>query len=256
MPQKVIAIANQKGGVGKTTTAINLATALAAVNKKTLLIDIDPQSNASVGIGIPKDFAREYNTYRVFTGEKKFDACIWKHEVPNLHILPSHIDLLAAEVEFAQSAQRLFLVKKMLSDSTYDYVIIDSPPALGLLSANALAAATDVIIPMQSEFFALEGLNQLLESVQRVKKNVNTRLNVLGILVTMFDPRNRQSQAILNKCQKLFKGKLFDTVIPRNAKVSEASAYGKPVLLHDMKSKGSMAYMTFAREIIQRAGNI
>jgi chromosome partitioning protein len=255
---RVLAIANQKGGVGKTTTAINLGTALAAIGERVLIIDLDPQGNASTGLGIDQK-SRQVSTYDVISGEKPLREAILATAVPHLHIAPSTMDLSGFELEVGHSRDRAFRLRTslgQLNDATmgaaYSYVLIDCPPSLNLLTINAMAAAHAILVPLQCEFFALEGLSQLLKTVEQVKQNLNPDLTIHGIVLTMFDARNNLSGQVVADVREFMGPKVYDTIIPRNVRVSEAPSYGKPVLVYDLKCVGSEAYLRLATEIIQR----
>lgn len=249
----VIAISNQKGGVGKTTTTINLATALAAVGKKVLIVDLDPQANASTGLGLSKQ-NRVISVYGLIVGEYTLAQSLIKTAIPGLSIIPSSIDLLGAEVELVNMQNRERCLKDILSPylAMFDYVIIDCPPSMGLLSLNSLVAADSVLIPLQCEYYALEGLSYLLSSIQKIKKNLNRNLELYGVVLTMFDKRSSLCQMVADDVRAYLGDKVFSTVIPRNTKVSEAPSHGKPVLLYDFKSPGSQSYMALAKEILMR----
>ena len=252
-PPRVIALANQKGGVGKTTTAINLATALAAIRQKVLIIDLDPQGNASTGIGIPKA-KRAVNSYHVLIQETPLKAAIVPTEIPGLDIVPSGVDLTGAELELVDVAGREYRLKEMLAQGAlgYDFVFIDCPPALGLLTVNALVAADAVLVPLQCEFFALEGMSHLIRTIERVRKAFNPALEIQGIVLTMFDRRNNLSDMVANDVRGHFGEKVYKTVIPRNVRVSEAPSYGRPVIVYDLACAGSRAYLHLASEVIDR----
>lgn len=257
---RVLALANQKGGVGKTTTAINLGTALAAIGEKVLVLDLDPQGNASTGLGIDRKM-RSISTYHVLTGEAELRSSIIETAVPRLFVAPSTLDLLGVELEIANErnrAHRLRLAIEGLAlgdglrKDPFTYILIDCPPSLNLLTINALAAADAVLVPLQCEFFALEGLSQLIKTVDQVRTSLNPRLSIHGIVLTMFDPRNNLSGQVVADVREFMGSKVYETMIPRNVRVSEAPSHGKPVLLYDLKCAGSQAYLKLASEIIQR----
>lgn len=257
---RVLALANQKGGVGKTTTAINLGTALAAIGEKVLILDLDPQGNASTGLGVERK-QRRVSTYHVLTGEAELRSAIRETAVPNLHVAPSTLDLLGLELEIAAARNRAHRLKlavdglavgDALRAEPFTYILIDCPPSLNLLTINALAAADSVLVPLQCEFFALEGLSQLLKTVEQVRDNLNPKLSIHGVVLTMFDPRNNLSNQVVADVRSFMGGKVYETMIPRNVRVSEAPSHGKPVLLYDLKCSGSQAYLKLASEIIQR----
>jgi chromosome partitioning protein len=259
---RILVVANQKGGVGKTTTAINLGTALAAIGENVLVVDLDPQGNASTGLGIhAKD--RALSTYDVLMGEATLRQAIVPTVVPRLHVAPSTMDLLGAELELSAFGDRSFRLREKLreleADATgaaYDYVLIDCPPSLNLLTVNAMAAADAVLVPLQCEFFALEGLSQLLRTVEQVRSNLNPGLSIHGVVLTMFDPRNNLASQVIADVRQFLGAKVYNTVIPRNVRVSEAPSHGKPVLLYDLKCAGSQAYLKLASEVIQRERQI
>src|SRR5262245_30948033 len=255
---RVLALANQKGGVGKTTTAINLGTALAAIGENVLVVDLDPQGNASTGLGIDRR-SRQRSTYDVLTGEIPLRDAIQATAVPRLHICPATIDLSGLELEIAQEKDRAFRLRRALSalntgagDGLYTYVLVDCPPSLNLVTVNAMAAAHSILVPLQCEFFALEGLSQLLKTVEQVKSTLNPDLTIHGIVLTMYDARNNLAGQVVADVRGFMGDKVYQTIIPRNVRVSEAPSYGKPVLLYDLKCVGSQAYLRLASEIIQR----
>lgn len=249
-----IAVANQKGGVGKTTTAINIATALSAVGWRVLLVDLDPQGNASTGLGI--DHAqRTVSSYDVLTSDAAIEEAVVSTKLPRLDIVPATVDLSGAEVELVDVDQRMHRLDRALNavdSNRYDVVLTDCPPSLGLLTVNALVAAHSILVPLQCEFFALEGLSQLLKTVERVRARFNTRLQVLGVALTMFDKRNRLSDQVAKDVRAVLGQVVFDTVIPRNVRLSEAPSHGLPALIYDHRCAGSEAYIGLAREIIGR----
>jgi len=262
-PMRILAIANQKGGVGKTTTAINLGTALAAAGERVLLIDLDPQGNASTGLGIDRK-NRRFTTYDVLIGQAGLREAVLPTAVPRLSIAPSTVDLAGIELEIGAMRDRVFRLRDALAalnaepaqDDAYTYVLVDCPPALNLLTVNAMAAANAIIVPLQCEFFALEGLSQLLKTVEQVKTALNPTLAIHGIVLTMYDSRNNLSDQVVADVRQFMGSRVYDTVIPRNVRVSEAPSYGKPVLVYDLKCAGSEAYLRLASEVIQRERNL
>ena len=256
---RILAIANQKGGVGKTTTAINLGTALAAVGEKVLIVDLDPQGNASTGLGIDRA-KRQVSTYDVMAGGTALRSAILGTAVPNLFIAPSTLDLSGFELEVGQARDRAYRLRHalaalgtpQLADFGFTYALVDCPPSLNLLTVNAMAAAHAILVPLQCEFFALEGLSQLLKTVEQVRQTLNPQLTIHGIVLTMFDARNNLSGQVVADVREFMGAKVYDTIIPRNVRVSEAPSYGKPVLVYDLKCVGSEAYLRLATEVIAR----
>ena len=255
---RVLAIANQKGGVGKTTTAINLGTALAAIGEHVLIVDLDPQGNASTGLGIERK-SRRTSTYDVLTGAAPMRDAVLQTGVPQLYIAPSTLDLSGLELEIGQQRDRAFRLRnalRQLNSGTrthdFNYVLVDCPPSLNLLTVNAMAAADSILVPLQCEFFALEGLSQLLKTIEQVRTTLNPTLSIHGIVLTMYDSRNNLSGQVVADVRQFMGNKVYETIIPRNVRVSEAPSYGKPVLVYDLKCVGSEAYLRLATEIIQR----
>jgi chromosome partitioning protein len=255
---RTLVLANQKGGVGKTTTAINLGTALAAIGEKVLILDLDPQGNASTGLGLDRK-NRPVSTYHVLTGEASLESAITPTVVPRLFVAPSTLDLLGVELEISGERDRVQRLKKAIStlmtsevSDPFTYILIDCPPSLNLLTINALTAADAVLVPLQCEFFALEGLSQLLKTVEQVRSALNPDLTIHGVVLTMFDPRNNLSGQVVADVRQFMGSKVYETMIPRNVRVSEAPSHGKPVLLYDLNCAGSQAYLRLASEIIQR----
>ena len=250
---RILAIANRKGGVGKTTTTINVATAMAAAGKKVMVIDLDPQGNASTSMGINKKGAMN-SSYEVLLGECRLtDAIVWT-EIPGFSIIHSSADLAAAEIELVNISKREFALKNALSKEAvnYDYILIDCPPSLSLVTINALVAADAVIVPLQCEFLALEGISDLIRNINIIKKNFNPKLSLHGVVLTMYDKRNNLTQMVEDDVRSFFGKKVYDTVIPRNVKISEAPSHGKPVLLYDFKCSGSQAYIGLTKELLKR----
>ena len=258
---RVLVVANQKGGVGKTTTAINLGTALAAIGEEVLIVDLDPQGNASTGLGLARK-DRHVSTYDVMAGTAGLDQAIYPTSVPRLSIAPSTLDLLGIELEISSEKDRAHRLRRAVSSlqearraanlPLFTYVLVDCPPSFNLLTINAMVAAHAVLVPLQCEFFALEGLSQLLKTVEQVRSTLNPNLTIQGIVLTMYDPRNNLSGQVMQDVRAFMGDKVYDTVIPRNVRVSEAPSYGKPVLLYDMKCTGSQAYLKLASEVIRR----
>ena len=253
---RILAVANQKGGVGKTTTAVNLATALAATHKKVLIIDLDPQGNASTGLGVDR-VARQETTYNLLIGDAHIADVITPTMVPGLSVAPSSVDLSGAELELIDAPRREYRLKSVLAEvsNDFDYILIDCPPALGLLTLNAFCAAHSVLVPLQCEFYALEGLSHLVKTVNRIKRAFNPELEIQGVVLTMYDRRNNLSDMVAADVRNHFGDKVYETVIPRNVRVSEAPSYGKPVLLYDWRCAGSQAYIHLASEVLKQEGS-
>ena len=252
-PKRIMAIVNQKGGVGKTTTAINLSAALAERDQRVLLIDMDPQGNASTGLGIARD-ARERSTYQIITEGLALDEAVVPTQVRGLHIVPSHPDLSAAELEIGGSDGRTRILSQALqqAEAGFDYVLIDCPPSLNLLTLNALAAARSIVVPLQCEFFALEGLSQLLRTVEMAKAGINPDLAIDGVMLTMYDRRNRLSAQVADDVRRHLGRAVFETVIPRNVRIAEAPSFAEPVTTYDPASAGARAYRRLARELLAK----
>lgn len=251
MSQKIIAVVNQKGGVGKTTSVINLAVYIALMGRKVLIIDLDPQANATSGLGIPKDEVK-FSTYDLILGNKKIHEISLKTRFKNLEVITSNGDLSGIEVEMVSKLNREYLLKNALNDSNFDYILIDCPPSLGLLTVNALTAANFVLIPVQTEYYALEGLSQLLSTYQAIKQSTNPELSILGVVLTMYDKRTTLSSQVKEEITKYFKDIVFSVNIPRNVRLAEAPSYGKAISEHDKWSKGAKAYKNLAREVLSR----
>jgi chromosome partitioning protein len=254
---RVICIANQKGGVGKTTTAINLSASLAVSEKRTLLVDCDPQANATSGLGLDKD-AIERTLYHGMLGQVGAENLILDSEIPALKVIPANVELIGFEVEMMSSPGRDVALKNLLAgiDGSFEYIIVDCPPSLSLLTVNALTAADSLLIPLQCEFYALEGLGQLLRTVERIKQALNPELAIAGILLTMFDKRTNLSYQVAEEAENYFKDLLFKTLVPRNIRLSEAPSFGKPILLYDATSAGARSYIELAREIMLTEGDV
>ncbi len=252
---RVVAVANQKGGVGKTTTAVNLATALAAVHKSVLVVDFDPQGNASTGLGVGRA-VRKITSYHVLMDGVPLERAVMPTSIPGLSIVPSSVHLAGAELELVERDQREFRLRNSIYGcvSDFDYVLIDCPPSLNLLTLNALCAADAVLVPLQVEFYALEGLSHLVSTIERVRRAFNPSLEILGVVLTMFDKRNNLSEMVAADVRAHFGDKVYQTIIPRNVRVSEAPSHGKPVLLYDWRCPGSQAYIHLASEILKREG--
>lgn len=250
---KIIAIANQKGGVGKTTTSVNLAASLGVLEKKVLLIDADPQANASSGLGIDVD-AVQVGSYQVLEHTKSAKEAVITSNAPNVDVIPAHIDLVAIEIELVDKDQREYMLKQAMTElkSEYDYILIDCAPSLGLLTLNALTASDSVIIPIQCEYFALEGLGKLLNTIKSVQKIHNEALDIEGMLLTMFDSRLRLSNQVVEEVQKHFSDMVFETIIQRNVRLGEAPSYGESIINYDVSSKGAVNYLNLAKELIKK----
>ncbi len=250
---QIICIANQKGGVGKTTTAINLSAALALLSKKTLLVDCDPQANATTGVGINKTTIKK-SLYHGMIGQALAEEIVVDTEIKDLNIIPSRIELIGFDVEMMSDPSREKILKNLLKEvrDFYEYIIIDCPPSLSLLTLNAMIAADSILIPLQSEFYALEGLSQLLQTVKRVKRSLNTTIKIAGILLTMFDKRTNLSCQVAEDAEKYFKNLIFKTKIPRNVRLGEAPSFGKPIFLYDPSSTGAKSYKELAKEVIKK----
>jgi chromosome partitioning protein len=250
---RIVSLANQKGGVGKTTTAINLAASLAACERNVLLVDLDPQANATSGVGLPKN--DEKSIYAVLSDGMSIRQIIRETELPGFHVAPSSVDLVGAELELSDAIGREFYLRKALAEvaNDYHYILIDSPPSLGLLTINGLTAAHSVLVPMQCEYFAIEGVVQLLNTIERVRDMLNPQLQIEGLALTMYDERVNLARQVAEEVKAHFGDKVYRTVIPRNVRLAEAPSFGKPIMLYDIRSRGSEAYINLAKEFIQRA---
>ena len=253
---RILSVANQKGGVGKTTTSVNLATAMSAIGKKVLLVDLDPQGNASTGLGIKRSSLRT-STYDVIFEDASVTETVKQTKVPGLDILPSSVHLSGAEIELVGARRREYRLQEALRvPMAYDYVIIDCPPSLSLLTLNALVASDSIVVPLQCEFYALEGLSHLVKTIERVQKTFNSRLEIHGVVLTMFDKRNNLSGMVAKDVRKYFGDKVYKTVIPRNVRLSEAPSYGLPAIIYDMRCPGARAYINLAKEVLKREAEI
>jgi chromosome partitioning protein len=252
-----VGVANQKGGVGKTTTAINVATALAAIGWRTLLIDLDPQGNASTGLGVSQS-ERGANSYDLLTGRVELPSCVVSTRVPRLDLVPATVDLSGAEIELVEMEHRTHRLRRALDQHSarWDICLIDCPPSLGLLTVNAMVAADSLLVPLQCEFFALEGLSQLLQTIERIRARFNPGLSILGVALTMYDRRNNLTEQVADDVRTCLGDKVFETVIPRNVRLSEAPSHGVPALIYDHRCSGSEAYMSLARELLARLPNL
>lgn len=248
---KIISVVNQKGGVGKTTTTINLASSLSVMDKKILIIDFDPQGNSTSGVGVDKDQLKQH-VYHLIAGVADFKEVLVQTELKNLHIIPANRVLAAAEVELVNEVGREFILKDILAEANldYDYIFIDCPPSLSLLTINALAASHTILIPIQAEYYALEGVGDLVKTINQVKKRINSSLSIEGILLTMYNERTNLSNQVLEEVKGYFGDRFYQTIIPRNVRLSEAPSFGKPAMLYDMKSKGAQAYLKLAKEFL------
>jgi len=256
LPARVLAVSNQKGGLGKTTTAINLGTALAAIGKRVLIVDMDPQGNASTGLGVPRE-TRRVTIYDVVVDQRSIEDAAVQTTVPGLWIVPADADMSGVEIELSQADRRSYRLRDALRQhddgpTAYDYVLVDCPPSLNLLTLNAMAAADAVLVPLQCEFFALEGLSQLMRTIDMVKQSLNPSLEIQGLVLTMFDRRSALSGQVANDVRAHFGDKVYDSVIPRNVRVAEAPSFGKPALIYDLKCAGSQAYLRLAKEVVKR----